>query len=85
MSGYEVAFHAKAAAEVQGLPERPYKALYDVLVNLPRDPWGHTYPDRLVDDPAYRFALFDDGDGVAHVRIDEASCRVVVHGVTWIG
>lgn len=85
MSGYQVVFHAKAAAEVYGLPARPADALYSTLVAIRRDPWGHTQPDRLEQDDAFRFALFDDGDGVVHVRIDDAAQTVVVHGVTWLG
>jgi hypothetical protein len=85
VSAYEVVFHAKAATEVRGLPERPGKALYDTLTTVRRDPWAATLPDLLLDDEAFRFVLFDDGDGVVHLRIDDAARTVTVHGITWIG
>jgi hypothetical protein len=85
VSAYEVAFHAKAAGEVRGLPERPGKALWDTLAAVRRDPWAVTLPDRLVDDEAFRFVLFDDGDGVAHLLINDTTRTVTVHGISWIG
>lgn len=85
MSPYETVFHAKGAAEVRGLPERPSKALYDALVAVCRDPWGQTVEDPAEGDAAFRFALFDDGDGVVQVRIDDQARTVTVHGVTWLG
>jgi hypothetical protein len=85
VSVYKVVFHAKAATEVRGLPERASVALYDTLVAVSRDPWGQTQPDRLEDDPAFRFALFDHGDGAVHVRVDDDARVVRVHSVTWVG
>jgi hypothetical protein len=85
VSGYEVAFTAKAATEVRGLPKHPGVALYDTLVAIRRDPWGQTQPDRLEVDPVFRFALFDDGDGAVHVMINDEARTVHVHGVSWIG
>lgn len=85
MSAFETVFHAKAAAEVRGLPERAGKALWDVLVAVARAPWDVTRQDPLADDEAFRFVLFDDGDGVVHVHVDEQARTVTVHGVTWIG
>lgn len=85
MNPYETVFHAKGATEVRGLPERPSKALYDALVAISRDPWGQTMEDPAERDGAFRFALFDDGDGVVHVRVDDQARTVTVHGVTWLG
>ncbi|GAA3957144.1 hypothetical protein GCM10023085_44580 [Actinomadura viridis] len=85
MSAYEPVWHAKGAAEVRGLPERAGKALWDTLVAVLRDPWGQTQADRSENDEAFRFALFDLGDGVVHIRIDDQARTVTVHGVTWLG
>jgi hypothetical protein len=82
---HEVVFHAKAATEVRGLPERAGVALWETLVAASREPWAETMPDPLMDDPAFRFALFDGGDGVVHVRVSDGDRLVVVHSVTWIG
>lgn len=85
MSAYQTVFHAKAATEVRGLPERAGKALWDTLVTISRNPWQSTSPDPLGDTDAFRFVLFDDGDGVAHVFVDEDARTVTVHAVTWLG
>lgn len=85
MSAYRQVWHAKASAEVYGLPERPGKALFDVLVGVLRDPWGQTMPDPEEDDEAFRFALFDLGDGIVHIHIDNQARTVTVHGVMWLG
>jgi hypothetical protein len=82
---YEVVFHAKAATEVQGLPQRAGVALWEALVAISRAPWAETHPDRMIEDPGFRFALFDDGDGVVHVRVSDGDRVVVVHSVTWVG
>ncbi|TDB83370.1 hypothetical protein E1264_28665 [Actinomadura sp. KC216] len=85
MNPYKLVFHAKAHAETNGLPERPFTALYETLTAVIRDPWHETRPDPLESDEAYRYALFDGGDGVAHLRVDDQARTVTVHGVTWIG
>lgn len=85
MSAYQVAFHAKAATEVRGLPERAGKALWDTLVAVTRNPWAATSPDPLMGDEAFRFVLFDDGDGIVHILVDDQARTVTVHGVTWLG
>ena len=85
MTPYEVVFHAKGAVEVRGIPERPGKALYEVLVAICRNPWGQTREDPAKGDRAFRLALFDDGDGIVHVRVDDQARTVTVHGITWLG
>lgn len=85
MSAYRTVFTEEADVEVRGLPKRPSVALYDTLVEVSRDPWQRTRVDRLKDDEAFRFVLFDDGDGAVHLRINEQDRVVVVQGVTWIG
>ncbi|MFE9099759.1 hypothetical protein [Actinomadura geliboluensis] len=85
MSDYQPVFHAKAAVEVRGLPERAGKALWATLASVTRNPWQEASADPLMGDDAFRFVLFDDGDGVAHVWVDEQARTVMVHGVTWNG
>jgi hypothetical protein len=85
VSAYKPVWHAKASTEVRGLPERPGKALWDTLVAILRDPWGQTMPDPHEDDEAFRFALFDLGDGIVHVHIDDQARTVTVHGIMWLG
>lgn len=85
MSAYRTVFHAKAAVEVRGLPERAGKALWDTLVTVARDPWQETSPDPGTGDDSFRFVLFDDGDGIVHILVDDQARTVTVHGVTWIG
>jgi hypothetical protein len=85
-SPLQVVLHAKAAAECRGLPERAAVALWETLVAVARDPANTTHPDALIDDdPAFRYALFDDGDGAVHLRVDYLTRTVTVHSVTWIG
>ena len=85
MNPYQGSFHAKGDVEVRGLPERPSKALYDTLIRICRDPWGETEEDPAEGDRTFRLALFDDGDGIVHVRVDDYARTVTVHGVTWVG
>lgn len=85
MSGYRINFHAKGDAEAIGLPKDAFVALVEALTEAARDPWAVTFPEDAVGDPAFRWAPFDRGLGVVHVRVDEGARTVTVHGITWIG
>ncbi|TYK45098.1 hypothetical protein [Actinomadura decatromicini] len=85
MSAYRTVFTAEADVEVRGLPKRPSVALYNTLVEISRDPWQKTHVDPLKEDESFRFELFDGGDGVVHLQINEEDRIVIVQGITWVG
>ncbi|MGI5422953.1 hypothetical protein [Actinomadura luteofluorescens] len=85
MNPYRTVFTDEADQETWGLPKRPSQALYDTLVEVCRDPWQRTTRDRWKDDEAFRFVLFGDGDGMAHLRINEQDRIVIVQSITWLG
>lgn len=82
---YRVEFAATADAQLHGLPDDAFAALVDMLVKVSRDPWGQSAPESPNGDPAYRWAAFGEGLGVALFYVDEPQQTVRVYDVTWIG
>lgn len=82
---YRVEFAATAATQLYGLPDTAFAALVDVLVKVARDPWGQSAPEGPTDDPAFRWAAFGEGLGVALFYVAEPQQTVRVYDVTWIG
>jgi mRNA-degrading endonuclease RelE of RelBE toxin-antitoxin system len=81
---YRVEFHAKAAAELTGLPDEASDALVAVLVKISREPQANTREDQLADETALRWAPFGSA-GLVYVWVDDDRQVVTVHGITWAG
>lgn len=76
-------FHAKGDAETIGLPAEAFKALFETLTRVARDPYdpATTLP---TDDPQIREAEFATW-GLVAFWINEDGHVIRVHGVTWTG
>lgn len=86
MSAYEFEFHARASAQIPGIPDRAFDALTAALTPILRDPWGCSRQDGPAgEDPAFRWAPFDGGLGAVHFTVHEQERVVRVYDITWTG
>ncbi|MCD0447723.1 hypothetical protein LO762_00710 [Actinocorallia sp. API 0066] len=67
---WRVEFAAAGAHQTIGLPESAYLALNKTLALISRTPWELSLLDDP-DDPAFRWAPFDNGLGAVFFRLDE--------------